>query len=115
HGKGLWSTLWGFISIGDDYQTIQGITYYSHGETPGLGGEVDNPIWKAKWEGKQAYKDGEVAIHVVKGEAHDNYSVDGLSGATMTSNGVTNMLKLWLGDMGYGKYLTRLREQSQTS
>ncbi|MDF1763344.1 MAG: Na(+)-translocating NADH-quinone reductase subunit C, partial [Oleibacter sp.] len=82
HGYGLWSTLYGFIALKGDMDTIIGLGFYSHAETPGLGGEVDNPNWKSMWEGKEVYdKDGDVAIQVVKGQAEQGnpYQVDGLS------------------------------------
>lgn len=107
YGKGLWSTLYGFISLESDKETVRGITYYSHAETPGLGGEVDNKNWKALWPGKKVYEaNGDVGLSVIKGKAGDDpYGVDGLSGATITSNGVDNMIKYWLGDEAFGKYL----------
>ncbi len=113
-GMGLWSTLYGFVAFDADLQTIRGITYYEHGETPGLGGEVDNPRWKALWPGRQAFgDDDEVRIEVIRGRAGpveaDPYRVDGLAGATMTSRGVTNMLRFWLGGEGFRPYLERLR------
>lgn len=108
YGKGLWSTLYGFIAVEADGKTVKGITYYSHAETPGLGGEVDNPNWKASWAGKNIYKqDGEVGLGVVKGVATDDYGIDGLSGATITSKGVDNMVKYWLGPNAFGKYLAK--------
>jgi len=115
-GKGLWSTLYGFIAIGADGNTIEGITFYEHGETPGLGGEVDNPRWKALWKGRKAFDpNGRVAIHVKKGRAgppqSDPYAVDGLSGATMTSRGVSNLLAFWLGEQGFGRYLEHFRTE----
>lgn len=114
-GKGLWSTLYGFLALRGDLTTIQGITFYQHGETPGLGGEVDNPRWKSLWEGRQAFDEqGEVAIRVIKGPAgpvaEEPFEVDGLSGATMTSRGVTNLVRFWLGDDGFGPYIARLEE-----
>lgn len=114
-GKGLWGTLYGYLALDADTTTIKGITYYDHKETPGLGGEVDNPKWKNRWPGRKAYdSDWNVAIHVIKGPAgpaaEDPYSVDGLSGATLTSRGVSNMLKFWLGDEGYGPWLKGLRD-----
>jgi len=115
-GQGLWSTLYGFIALADDGNTIDGITFYEHGETPGLGGEVDNPRWKALWKGRKAFDPkGEVAISVKKGlagpPAEDPYHVDGLSGATITSRGVSNSLAFWLGPEGFGDYLTLFREE----
>ena len=60
-GYGLWSTLYGFMAIEADGNTVAGLTFYEHAETPGLGGEVDNPSWKAQWDGKKVYgDDGEV-------------------------------------------------------
>lgn len=107
-GYGLWSTLYGFLALESDGKTVKGITYYQHAETPGLGGEVDNDDWKAVWEGKSVYgEQGEVALTVVKGKASpaSKTEVDGLSGATITANGVDNMIKYWLSDKGYGQFL----------
>ncbi|MDE0890998.1 MAG: NADH:ubiquinone reductase (Na(+)-transporting) subunit C [Planctomycetota bacterium] len=110
-GNGLWSTLLGYIALSPDTLEVRGITYYSHKETPGLGGEVDNPRWKAQWPGKRALNaDGDVLIEVIKGKAKDkDRQVDGLSGATITTRGVNNMLKLWLGEHGYGPFLAKQR------
>ncbi|MEZ4333290.1 MAG: Na(+)-translocating NADH-quinone reductase subunit C [Myxococcota bacterium] len=116
-GYGLWGTLYGYLALAPDARTIVGITFYSHKETPGLGGEVDNPRWKALWPGRLAYNDrGVPTIAVRKGPAgppaEDPYNVDGLSGATLTSRGVTNLLHFWLGDEGYGPYLEKVRERA---
>ena len=116
-GKGLWSTLYGFLALENDTDTIMGITFYEHGETPGLGGEVDNPTWKGKWPGKKVYADGDfgtIKIEVVKGMPRDNaeakaHHIDGLSGATITGRGVSNLVQFWLGDNGFGPYLNNLR------
>jgi len=115
-GKGLWSTLYGFLALEPDGRTISGITFYQHGETPGLGGEVDNPRWKALWKGRLAFDENwRPAIAVKKGSAgppkKDPYHVDGLSGATLTSRGVTNLLAFWLGDDGFAPYLAQLRSE----
>ena len=109
-GMGLWSILYGYIALAPDATTIRGITFYEHGETPGLGGEIDNPRWKAKWVGRVAFDEqGKPVIGVKKGTAgtpaEDPYEVDGLSGATLTSRGVTNLVRFWLGDHGFGPYL----------
>jgi len=118
HGKGLWSTLYGFLALdAADLTTIKGLVFYEHAETPGLGGEVDNPTWKALWNGKQAFDDkGAIRIDVIKGKADRSrpdgkYKVDGLSGATITSRGVRNMLRYWLSDDGFGPYLAKLKAQ----
>ncbi len=115
-GKGLWSTLYGFIALDEDVMTIKGITFYEHGETPGLGGEVDNPSWKALWPGRKAFsQDWEPKIEVKKGQAgpvkDDPYHVDGLSGATITSRGVTHLVQFWLSDDGFGPYLDKFRKE----
>jgi len=113
-GYGLWSTLWGFVALQADLNTVIGLGYYQHAETPGLGGEVDNPKWKALWPGKKLFDGDEVAIKIIKGtvdptQAGAEYQVDGLSGATLTSNGVHNMLHFWLGQQGYGPFLKNLK------
>jgi Na+-transporting NADH:ubiquinone oxidoreductase subunit C len=112
-GKGLWSTLYGFISLEGDAATVRGLTFYQHAETPGLGGEVDNPKWKAQWAGKDVYgDDGEIAIEVVKGAARNkDHEIDGLSGATLTSRGVSYLVEFWIGDDGFGQYLETIRKE----
>ncbi len=117
HGKGVWSTLYGFLALEKDFQTVAGITFYEHGETPGLGGEIDNPNWKGSWKGKQAYdENGNVVIEVIKGQVvpanpDAKHQIDGLSGATLTTRGVDNLIQYWLGENGYGPYLKRIREE----
>lgn len=113
-GYGLWSTLYGFLALESDLQTIAGIGFYEHTETPGLGGEVDNPNWKAGWVGKQAYKSGEVAISVIKGKADmsrdgSEYQIDGLAGATLTTRGVHNLIQYWLGEEGFAPLIGHLK------
>jgi Na+-transporting NADH:ubiquinone oxidoreductase subunit C len=112
-GKGLWSTLYGYLAVENDGDTIAGLTFYQHGETPGLGGEIDNPRWKSLWPGRKIRNaKGAPAIKVVKGAAGDAASapnaVDGLSGATLTSNGVTYLLQFWTGEDGFGPFLRTL-------
>ncbi len=119
-GKGLWSTLYGYFALDADGTTVKGLTFYEHGETPGLGGEIDNPRWRALWPGRKAYnQQGEVVIQVVKGQAgpvsEDPNRVDGLSGATITSRGVSDLVQFWLGDNGYGPYVERLRTGKDAS
>jgi Na+-transporting NADH:ubiquinone oxidoreductase subunit C len=116
-GQGLWGPLYGYFALGADTNTIKGIIFYKHQETPGLGGEIENPSWMNQWPGQLVYnvkKDGTfgaVKIRVVKGPAKegDKYGIDGLSGATITSRGVTNMLKFWLSKNGFDPYLARIR------
>lgn len=117
YGKGLWSTLYGFLAVQADLQTVSGITFYEHKETPGLGGEVDNPGWKAKWAEKKLFdEDWNVEFEVIKGEvdpksANAEHQIDGLSGATITSRGVSNLVQYWVGPDGFGKYLENQRSQ----
>jgi Na+-transporting NADH:ubiquinone oxidoreductase subunit C len=113
-GYGLWSTLYGFIALEKDFNTVAGLGFYEHAETPGLGGEVDNPGWKALWQGKKIYEGGNVALEVIKGKVTENtkdkvHKIDGLSGATLTTSGVNNLIKFWMGDMGYAKFLSNLK------
>ena len=117
HGYGLWSTLYGFIALEKNGNDIFGLQFYQHAETPGLGAEVDNPKWKAQWKGKKIYKDNKVNLAVIKGkvEAGDSestYKIDGLSGATITSRGVTNMVAYWFGESGYSSLLRELDYES---
>ncbi|WP_425102186.1 Na(+)-translocating NADH-quinone reductase subunit C [Tropicibacter sp. S64] len=111
-GYGLWSTLYGFIALEENGNDIYGLQFYQHGETPGLGAEVDNPRWKALWNGKKLFTDGgDLAISVSKavGPAGPDYHVDALAGATLTSAGVNNLVRFWMGEAGYGAFLERLK------
>lgn len=113
-GYGLWSTLYGFIALESDASTVAGIGFYQHGETPGLGGEVDNPDWKAQWHNKEVYDDGDLAIEVIKGSVDSSapnaeHRVDGLSGATLTTRGVSNLVRFWLGEAGFQPFLENLK------
>jgi Na+-transporting NADH:ubiquinone oxidoreductase subunit C len=117
-GYGLWSTMYGYLALEADARTIRGITFYQHAETAGLGGEVDNPRWKALWPGRLAFdEEGLPAIRVAKGSVgpptSDPYAVDGLSGATLTANGVTWLLHFWLGENGFGNYLAEYRRERE--
>ncbi|WP_020675877.1 Na(+)-translocating NADH-quinone reductase subunit C [Geopsychrobacter electrodiphilus] len=117
HGKGLWSTMYGFISLASDLTTVKGFAFYEHGETPGLGGEIDNPNWKKQWPGKKIYDEaGNTRIEVLKGRVDKTspdaiYQADGLSGATLTGRGVSNLLKYWMGEDGYKPFLEKLKKE----
>lgn len=117
YGKGLWSTMYGFIALDRDLQTIRGFTFYEHGETPGLGGEVDNPRWKQLWQGKKAFdENGNLIIEVIKGrvdptQPEANHKIDGLSGSTLTTRGVNNLVNFWLGEDGFGPFLQKIRKE----
>ena len=116
HGYGLWSTMYGFLALSGDGTEVLGLTFYQHAETPGLGGEIENPRWLERWVGKQVYgPEGEVRLQVVRGSVEPgsesaDWSIDGISGATLTADGVSNMVKYWLGERGFGPFLERLRE-----
>lgn len=120
HAYGLWSTMYAFLALEPDLRKVAGISFFEHGETPGLGGEIENPRWQAGWEGKQVREaDGEVRFRVDRGRtpegvADAEHRIDGLSGATITSRGVENMVQFWLGEQGYGPYLARLESRMQT-
>ncbi|QSX34642.1 Na(+)-translocating NADH-quinone reductase subunit C [Shewanella avicenniae] len=112
HGYGLWSTMYAFLAVEPDFNTVQNLVYYSQGETPGLGGEVENPKWKVKWQGKKLFDDqGNIAISVTKNPAvaASPYGVDALSGATLTSNGVQHTLTFWLGEEGFANFIKKAR------
>lgn len=115
-GKGLWSTMYAYVALDADLTSIRGISFYAHGETPGLGGEIENAHWLAGWQGKKMYdEEGQVALRVVKGEAPDEgagagHLVDGLSGATITASGVSDLMNFWFGDHGFKPFLVRLKK-----
>lgn len=122
NGKGLWSTLYGFLALDKDLLTIRGITFYEHKETPGLGGEVDNPKWKAQWVGKKLFDEpaGKPVIQVLKGNVDPTspnveHQVDGLAGATITARGVGNLVRYWLGNGAFGPYIEKLHEKRKAS
>ncbi|MDH3491327.1 MAG: Na(+)-translocating NADH-quinone reductase subunit C [Gammaproteobacteria bacterium] len=119
YGKGLWSTMQGYLSIAPDGNTVRGLRFYAHAETPGLGDQIDKEPWRAQWVGKLVYDDSdEPQIRVIKGlvptAAPDaRHMIDGLSGATLTANGVTGLVQYWTGPHGFGPYLKNYREGSQ--
>ncbi|MCK5071829.1 MAG: Na(+)-translocating NADH-quinone reductase subunit C [Bacteriovoracaceae bacterium] len=116
YGKGLWSTMYGFLCLSSDRKTVKGFAFYDHGETPGLGGEVDNPRWKSLWPGKSVFDEKfNVIVDILKGSVNPGSKevyrqVDGLAGATLTCNGVENLLHYWLGDDGFGPFLRNFSE-----
>ncbi len=115
HGAGLWSTMYGLLALDADGRTIQGMSFYEQGETAGLGAEISSAGWLGQWRGKQALDEqGQVRFELVKGGVDPKspdarYQVDGLAGATLTANGVTNLIRYWLSDNGFGPYLERVR------
>lgn len=114
YGQGLWSIMYGFIAIDRDLQTVKGFTFYEHAETPGLGGEVDNPNWKKLWIDKKIFdSSGQYLLKILKGKAPagSTSEIDGLSGATITTFGIDRLVKYWLGDDGFGIFIKKLREE----
>ncbi|MGR5066936.1 MULTISPECIES: Na(+)-translocating NADH-quinone reductase subunit C [Vibrio] len=113
HGNGLWSMMYAFVAVQTDGNTVNGITYYEQGETPGLGGEVENPTWRAQFVGKELFDENhKPAIKIVKGGAPQGskHAVDGLSGATLTAVGVQHTFDFWLGNNGFGPFLEKVRD-----
>ena len=116
YGYGLWGTIYGFFSIGSDMNTIEGISFYSHKETPGLGARVEESEWRAQWKGISAYDEqGNVATGVTKAGNHKENYVDGISGATLTGRGVNNFIQFWLSERGYKPFLDNMKEEGQIS
>lgn len=111
YGAGYQSTLRAMLAIEPDLVTIAALAIVEQGDTPGFGARIEEPEWLAQWPGKKiADETGTVRIELVRGGASTPYEVDGISGATRTSNGFTNVLRFWLGEMGFGPFLTRLRQ-----
>lgn len=94
-GKGLWGPIWGYISLESDINTVYGTTFDHKGETPGLGAEIATPMFSEEFQEKKIMnaQNEFVSIKVKKGAASGDYEVSGISGATITSHGVENMLK----------------------
>ncbi len=130
YGMGLWSTMYGFIALGPDGSTVKGLKFYKQAETPGLGGEVDSRQWLALWPGKRIYdENGDIRIRVAKGTVgaaagwtgatarggEAVFQVDGISGSTLTSRGVTNLLRYWMSDEAYKPYLEKVWRRSLES
>lgn len=115
-GNGLWSTMYGFIGINADGKTVRGLTFYDQKETPGLGGEVDNPLWKKQWKGKLIYDEqNKLKLKVLKGKSDSSklsaiYEIDGISGASMTTAGVNTFIRFWLDDKRFGRLLKNIGE-----
>ena len=114
YGAALWSTAYGYVAVATDGNTIKGVTFYQHGETPGLGGEIDNPRWQALWVDKKIENpEGQLAFNILKGADHEgdskDYEVDALSGATLTTNGIRHAAQYWLGTV-YKPFLDQLRK-----
>lgn len=111
NGYGLWGQIYGFLTLRADLNTIEGISFYQHKETPGLGALIEEPKWRATWTDKQAYDGDKIITGVVKSgsqKPNPNY-VDGITGATITSVGVNHMIQFWLSDRAYKPFLDNLK------
>lgn len=126
HGSGLWSTMYGYLALTSDGTTVTGLRFYDHAETPGLGDAIDKAAWRQQWVGKTVFgPDGLPRIEVIRGlvqtdgtpeqVSNAKYQVDGLSGATLTGRGVTNLVRYWTGPHGFGPYLDNIRQSDDTS
>lgn len=110
YGPGYQSTLYAWLALAGDLDTVMALNVYEHAETPGIGSRVDDPAWQGLWRDKHLLNDdGEIAIDVVKQAVDSPTVVDGITGATRTSRGVANMVRYWVGADGFGLFLDRLR------
>ena len=113
-GMGMWGTVYGFLSLDRDGNTVRGLTFYEQKETPGLRVTLASRKWQALWVGRKAYDEKWAPqLAVIKGQAgppeKDPHHIDGLSGATITSNGITRVVQFWLSANGYAPYLKTLK------
>ena len=113
-GQGYLATMRGYLALAGDGGTIRGITFTEQEETPGLGSEIENPVWQRLWRGKRLRdEDGNLRVRVVRDAPSGPdavHQVQGISGATKTGDGVSNLVRFWVGPDGFGPYLERLRE-----
>lgn len=116
HGVGYQSTLYAYLALAEDANTVLALRFYEQNDTPGIGARIQDPAWEALWPGKRVFDEvGELRAGVARGRVTGgspdaDYMVDGVSGATRTSLGVHGLLRFWLGDFGFGPYLARVRE-----
>jgi Na+-transporting NADH:ubiquinone oxidoreductase subunit C len=114
YGYGYVSTMWGYLALDGDLDTVRSLQFYEHEETPGLGAEIDAAHWRRQWQGKRLRDEtGALRIRVSRDRVDPAspdfpYSVDGISGATRTGTAVTRVVRFWLGPDGYGPLLERL-------
>lgn len=112
HGQGYQSILYGYLALRGDFNTVAALSFYEQGDTPGMGARITEVAWQANWRDRKIADDGgSLKIAVARGKAESPYEVDGISGATRTGQGVTNLLRYWLGSHGFGPLLDRLRKE----
>ena len=115
HGQGMWSTIYGYIALGPDLNTIEGVSFYEQAETPGLGDQILRPEWQAQWLGRKLLDTtGSLRFRIASGSVNPDsptaaYEVDALSGASVTANGVNGLVGYWFGDHGFQPFLQQLR------
>ena len=114
HGQGMWSTLYGYIALEGDLNTIAAVTFYEQAETAGLGDQITRPAWQARWAGRQIFDSGgNLRFKISTGRVEDGSSaarheVDGLTGASVTGDSVTRIIAYWFGPHGYQPFLDAL-------
>lgn len=117
-GQGMWSTLYGYVALENDYNTIAAATFYEQAETAGLGDKITDPDWLALWEGRALFgADGGFRFRIAAGPVEPGsaaaaHEVDGISGASVTGGAVTRLVEYWFGPNGYAPFLERLRTEN---
>jgi len=110
YGSGYQSTIHAYLALRGDLNTVAALQIYEQGETPGLGARIADPQWQALWPGREiADHDGIIRLSVASGGATNQFEVDGITGATRSTTGVTKLVQFWLGDHGFGPFLSRLK------
>ncbi len=117
-GQGMWSTMYGFLALENDYSTIADATFYEQAETAGIGDQITNPEWLAIWRGRRLFAaDGSYRFRIASGpvdpgSAAATHQVDGISGATVTASAVSRTVEYWFGPHGYGPFIENLRKET---
>ena len=115
HGQGMWSTIYAYLALNGDLSTVAAMRVYRHGETPGIGDRIEDPIWLSTWAGKRVYDDtGRSQFLVARGTSDSPYRVDLITGASVTSEALGNIVRFWVGPQGYGPLLQALHESTLT-
>jgi len=111
YGQGMWSTIYGYLALEADLNTIAAMSFYEQAETAGLGDQVQSVAWLAGWPGRQLFAGDEVRFRVAAGRSVSDYEVDGMTGATVTGDAVTRLIRYWFGPDGYGPLFEQLQAQ----
>jgi len=117
YGQGMWSTLYGYIALEADLNTVAAMTFYEQTETAGLGDQVQNRDWLAKWKGRKVYGGpGDIRFRVASGSVSPGspaatHQVDAMTGATVTGDAVTQLIRYWFGPHGYAKLIGHMQAQ----